>query len=865
MEPEEQPEADQPEVETPPPAAETARAWWKSPLRWPGAAVSGLKQLPRAFGRLKDIRHWPRQIATLVWANKLMSLIVVSSSLAVALPVLTFVMYQHSRHQQQCGAPATIQEIYAALERGDTAQTKLLAKRLLTKADLPEADLGVAPFALGAVAVFDAEKLKGKDRLLRYLVASRYFDEAAAAGFPDARRAEGLYLYGKSLYEIGDFAKCRTVLQKAMKIAPEHKSEIYRLLANACLNDAKANLADAIAQNALYLSDNKLPAADRQQGLLLKARIELRMDKLDDCRKTIQEIPDDSTEHAMAMVLGARTTMREAELENGAGGDDSEDKKRDRLAKYEQAVKTLRLAETGAVPGSDAMRQAMYLIGVCFMDSGDPRAANDQLTRLHKVFPDSPEGAAACLQQAELSRRAGHDLEMLAEYRRVLGGLDKAIAYFNPGIPPAELKTRLTDAYQQYLSKQQFEICLQLIGLMRAVLPAEQTRLMQADLRTKWGQYLLTSAEKTTRNKRESMRRLAREQFRRAGQDYAALAKTNNGNRTYSDYVWNAATSYLQGHNYTRSAALLRDYLQNEVQRRRPQALDSLGESLLCLGQYDAALTSLKECIEQFPRDAAACHARLLAAQAAREKEDIAQAEKMLLANLNGDYLTPASKEWRDSLLLLGDILHGAGRYDEAARRLEEAVKRYPDLPETIFARYLLADCCSRLAYATQEELRKDLAGSSRPTQTKRIQEDFDRALEQYRFIQEKLGGARDLAELSLLDKTMLRNSIFAIGDVLFAEADYPAAIKAYYVAANRYQNRPEVLDAYVQIANAYRRLDKPADAHNALQQAKLLLARMKPEVSFTEVSMYTRDQWNKRLDDLLQRDPRSSALATGA
>ena len=47
------------------------------------------------------------------------------------------------------------------------------------------------------------------------------------------------------------------------------------------------------------------------------------------------------------------------------------------------------------------------------------------------------------------------------------------------------------------------------------------------------------------------------------------------------------------------------------------------------------------------------------------------------------------------------------------------------------------------------------------------------------------------------------------------------------------------MLDAYVQIANAYRRLDKPQDADNALQQAKLLLARMKPEVPFDETSIY--------------------------
>ena len=407
------------------------------------------------------------------------------------------------------------------------------------------------------------------------------------------------------------------------------------------------------------------------------------------------------------------------------------------------------------------------------------------------------------------------------------------------------------NSYQQFLSAQQFEIDLQLVGLMKKVVPGGQSQLMQADLHTKWGQFLANGAEKASRAKRESMLRLAREQFRRAGRSYAALARSNIDQREYSDYLWNAAVSYLQGRNFTRAAGLLHEYLQNEVQRRRPQALDYYGESLLCLGKCDAALDSLKECIELYPRDAAACHARIVAAQAAREKGDIPAAEKLLLANLNGDYLTPASKEWRDSLFLLGDILHDAGRYAEAATRLEEAVKRYPDAPETIQARYLLADSCRRLALGMQDELKKDLTGSSRATQLKRIGEHFEKALAQYRLVEEKLSG-RDLAELSPLEKTMLRNAVFSIGDVLYAEGEYAAAIKAYFIAANRYQNRPEVLDAYVQIANAYRRLDNPQDAHNALQQAKLLLARMKPDVSFHETSIFTRDQWSKHLDELL-------------
>jgi TolA-binding protein len=848
MEPKDQLESEAPA------AQEDPRAGEKSPQSKLRLALAGIKPILHVFQYSKNLPRLPLQLFALVKANKLASLTVIASGIAILLPVQTYFWYQIAKRQREFSVPVKAEQIYSALERGDYAETKILAKRLMSQKVLLKTEVGVAPFALGAVAVFEAEAMNDKNRQKQYLLASRYLEEADACGFPDEHRGEGLYLYGKSLFETREFAKSRAVLAKAIKADPRHKTEIYSLLADAYLNEPKPKLAEAMGQNVVYLDDKKLSAADRQQGLLQKARIQLRMDKFEECRATLKEIPENSKDYAVSLVLSGQVSMREAEMLRGKDGAVAEDNQVQFREKYQEAIKTLRLAESRAELGSGPMRQSMYLIGVCFMEMGDTRAANDQFTRLHKIYRETPEGAAACLQVAELSRRASHEMEMLSEYRRVLGTLDNSIPYFNPWLPLDELKSRLMNAYQQYLGVQQFEICLQVIGLMKFVVPPEQWRLMQGELHTKWGQFLANSAEKTPLNKREPMLRLAREQFRRAGRSYLALAEVYADRREYSDQIWNAAASFLQGHNYTRAASLLREFMQNEVQRRRPQALDSLGESLLCLGDYDAALESLKECVDLFPRDAAACHARLLASQAAREKGDFQEAEKMLLANLNGDYLTPASKEWRESLFLLGDLLHNSGRYTEAARRLEEAITRYPDLPETIQSRYLLADSCRRIAFAMQDKLKKDVTGSSRETQSKLIRDNFEKSLAQYRTIQEKLGGDRDLAELSVLEKTILRNAIFSIGDVLFAEGEYDRAIKAYSIATNRFQNRPEVLDAYVQIANAYRLLDKPHEANNALAQAKLLLSRIKPDVSFKETSIYTRDQWSKRLDELQEQ-----------
>ena len=391
MESQDQPEIqDQPEVEVPP-VVEEPRNWWKTPSRWPEMAREGIKQIPKLFLFLKGWRSWPRRIFALAWANKVMSLVVFLSGIAILMPVLTYKLYYRIQRQHGIGVPIKVEQVYSALERGDYAETKILAKQLMYQKGVPAADAGVAPFVLGAVAVFEAEKMKGKDRLTQYLLASRYLEEANADGFPEAHCAEGLFLYGKSLYEIGAFAKCRTMLLKAMKAAPQHKSEIYSLLADAYLNESKPNLAEALSQNALFLADKKLPAADRQQGLLRKARIQLRMDQLDPCRATLKEIPENANVSAAVGVIGGQVLMREAELLRGKDAEIPADRKPQYDEKYQAAIKTFRLAETCAAAGSEATRQAMYLIGVCLMKTGDARAASDQFIRLHKIYPDTPE------------------------------------------------------------------------------------------------------------------------------------------------------------------------------------------------------------------------------------------------------------------------------------------------------------------------------------------------------------------------------------------------------------------------------------------------------------------------------------------
>ena len=79
----------------------------------------------------------------------------------------------------------------------------------------------------------------------------------------------------------------------------------------------------------------------------------------------------------------------------------------------------------------------------------------------------------------------------------------------------------------------------------------------------------------------------------------------------------------------------------------------------------DAALEALQECMQRHPHDVAVYPADPAGPPAAIATGDLKRAEAFLQDNLNGKQ-TPASKEWRDSLFALGDLLHLAGPDAEA-------------------------------------------------------------------------------------------------------------------------------------------------------------------------------------------------------
>jgi tetratricopeptide (TPR) repeat protein len=767
-----------------------------------------------------------RRLVSWIWTHPLQAGIVAG---VVMMPVVPIIVVQLTL-RYQFGANVKQRGLREALEALDSP--------------LPGDELGGRPFVLGVVADRRAAQLLDQSQRRFELLAVNYLEEARTLGFPPGRRADGLYLLGKNLYRTGQFAASLPVLQEALPLNPKRRTELHRYLAGAYLAESPPKFREAQAHNAQYLADKRLSSAERQAGLLERGRIELGLNNFNACSKTLAQIPADSPSRSEALLLQGQLLSGQA---RGLTADDAGEA---RQAAFRKAIETFNEAQRrDATPATIAA--AKYLIGRCENELGNDKAALKEFDRALERYLETDAGIAAGFEAAQLLCRQKRYAAALERYRTVFRGLDATRPLSNVWVAPDALRADTLESYHELVRAKQFDLAIELAGLLKPLFNEERGLQLQADASRQWGQELLTQVAAAPAAQAAELEHSAREKLREAGRSYLKLARLRAAAREFPDDLYSAAECFRSGHEYEAAIAAFREYLVVESRRRRPRALIGLGESLLAHNEPAEALASLEECIESHTRDAAVFEARLLASQARLEKGEVQAAEKLLLDNLDGEALTPASQEWRDSLFALGRLLYQAGRFRDAIQRLEEAVARYPKLPAATEARYLIAEAYRRHAQEIREQGLNEATAEGRLARNREATQLLETSLKDFDLERDQLLARQEYGALSALDEAILRNCFFARGAVLFELGRYREAIEAYSGATNRYHRHPEVLQAYVQIAACYRRLGQPVEARSTLEQAKYALKHLPEDAVLDGATNYSREEWDRILDTL--------------
>jgi TolA-binding protein len=519
-------------------------------------------------------------------------------------------------------------------------------------------------------------------------------------------------------------------------------------------------------------------------------------------------------------------------------------------------------------------------MGRCHALAGDRQIAIAQFDRTRRAFFGRPEALAATVLQADLMRQEDNAAEAVALYLRTIQQAGPRDAFHNEWLSLDELQLRVQAAGDDLVAREEFSLALDLARGVTPLLPEVFSIQQQIAVHEAWAQKLAADAAGHTPLEIETAQAEARHHYRDAGAAAERLAELRIASRGYLDDLLNAARLFLLGQGYRQAARVYRAFLRQDPEQGQPEALVGLGESLLTLNDNDGARSALARCRETYPKHPATYRARILESAALEEQGQLTPAKELLLDNLYRHALTPQSSDWRDSLFALGLLLSREASeletksrlsgvdltdpeakreglklleqshttFQEAIRTLSEAVQRYPQADQAILARYRIAESYRHSAKWPRKKLGVVTIETSRVALNRQIQQELLSALDEYNRLIAELSDQQQAGRRTPEELAILRNSYFARPDALFDLGRYEEAIQAYSAATNRYQQTPEALEAYVQIASCYRRLNRPNEARGTLEQARVVLQRIRPDADFTRTTRLDRQQWNDLL-----------------
>ncbi|MCR9207353.1 MAG: hypothetical protein NXI28_03925 [bacterium] len=740
-----------------------------------------------------------------------------------------------------------------------------------------------------------------RDRHEQMEKALPYLQRAHDLGFPEGRDSEGHRMLGATLHAMGRHAKAAKHLKQAVEIDLTLRAELLPLLARSLASSITAKPDEALRTIEAHLEESSLDERRRSEAEILRIELLNQLKRYDDSLPVIARVEEDIDGEVRSQMPWALQLRDQLSLQRGlarvgrviealppsisaqliagvpivAGRELPEETK----AELNDVIKVLDQLQREADP--KVAGSARLLVAQSYLLLNDPDLALARLTQARQQRPFDDRGLEGGISEIELlaSRGMGEDVAQTSRYLVREIGQSQYLDF--PEIVRENVKQRIIDAIAMLRGAGQFAPAVETATVTSPVLGVASSHSQAGIAYRDWGEATLAAGLGPGGELSREASVLAREQFRGAGDAFAAAAKEQFDTEEYVPTLWLAIESYQKGRHFSRSAVLLEDYLRYEERGRIPRALVAHGRALLADGNAKGAIDSLQTCIIEYDRDPMRYDARLLAAQAAADLGDRERAREWLEANLSDGQLTPQSPAWRDSLLTLGEMLFAESlsqtlksrelEWSErvealratrptlqlAMRRLDEAVKRYWPMPRTQTAAYSLARGHLLTAELPEVELEStELQDTARRGLSQKANAGRQAALDQFAMLSNYLQNQQRDSDLSDKQRALLRNSLIGQADTLRDMGRFAEAADAYRDMALRYMNEPASLEAFLGQSQMMRKIGRVREADLLIRQANVVLGRIGAQWDdeFDMVTRYDRAGWERYLAWMVER-----------
>ncbi len=709
------------------------------------------------------------------------------------------------------------------------------------------------------------------------LDATEHLQKADTLGFPTGYIGKGKYFLGWCQFHTYHWEQSAQQLAQVDRLWPEKRGEAFRMQVESQLRRSPPDLPAAEATVAAWRAIPGMSSAELDRISLVQAQLAFAKHQPEACEELLANILSESPESHHASLWRTRWRLSHATEGTGLSADQ-------RATLLQEAADIASKLKVAADTPADLRRQASYLSGKVLRQQKQLEGALSTFSGARQSSPQSAEAIAAGIEEVEILVETGDLEESLSTLHYILRNIDDLQLYNELWMPVPEFRARLLEIGSKFRGAGEFEKAIALADLMALAFPLADSVRLQAEALEQWADVLASRPTDADSASQATQREAVRAKHHAAAVQYTRLAQLELRSNDYPDNLWLALTNFQQAGDLDRANQLLTDYLRHEDRNKRPRGYLALGKNFINAARWQSAIDPLERCRIEHPTHPISFEARLLAAKAHLELNELEQAIELLNENLSGSAtaLRPTSDIWRDSLyqlaltvfrqgdeILLDLRLNPSLELDAVQSRLETSqakfievvdllggfVTRYPDDPRHFDAMYLIAKCHRGAAETPQKIALANTAivETARRKLMQQRRQLLEQALEDFRSLRQTIAQRQESLTLPEQTAALIRNCYFGEADTLYELGRWEEAITAYQNVASRFLNKPESLEALLQMAQCHRKLGQDQVAQRILAQAEQVLARIPPEFDnhFISLTRTTRGGWSDLLGSL--------------
>ncbi|HBJ34457.1 MAG TPA: hypothetical protein DDZ51_06770, partial [Planctomycetaceae bacterium] len=720
----------------------------------------------------------------------------------------------------------------------------------------------------------------------------------ASEAWPAGREDEGDRMLGEAFFRTGRFADAIPHFQAVINRNPTYREPLTPILTRCLMRGTDADLRQALKTIRQYRQLPRRPIESETEATFLEADCLVRLGQFQAARELLAShdfglqtgVGDEKLQQWKdeTDLMVATATVSEAIARYGPGAL-VDPKVRPEVSTFLQStIETLLRLQRDAAP-KVAQRTGIWLARA-MRCVGDPGEALSQLNAVRLYQPFEGEGVAAALEQIEVLVGQGNGSEAVQTARYMIREVGGVLNFDASIVDLPTFRQRLQQALATLRERGESDACVKLSRTLPPLFPLEQALYEEGLAFREAGNRMESALGQRFDIRDQSQQSKLRSLFAQAGTAFESSARLRYESTDYTKTLWDAISALQKSGQFARSIPLLNDYLSYEDRIQHPRALIAVGQAYLANSQPRQAIVPLKECMEEFPRDPLCYDARLHAAKAMAELDQIDEARTLLEINLTDGELTPQSLTWKESLLSLGEILWrrcnethiqksleardrreaisletlrmNQPLVEESVSRLSEAVLRYWPDPRALQAATYLASANRLAAVLPDEEARiPDALDATRRRLLKKREGYLNTAIETYRKIRTEISRIEDERELGPFEQSMRQIGLLGEADTLFELGRFEESADAFRTISLRYMNEPPALEAMLGQAKCLRSMKREREARLVVRQAVTVLSRIPAEWDnrFVETTRYDRKGWESLLA-WMDRDPMPTA-----